>query len=120
MTTPVIGDVLSTDSDGKTVWGKRCNVIVPITPTNGQTVSFPANNCDTTLYLTPAGDLASIVISLPVGSNSTDGQMCSIVTNFAIGSISFTGGSVMGALSSMEAGQYSQFLRLSDGVWCNA
>ena len=116
---PSLSQIIATDADGKSVWDYPCSAVVKLTPSTGHTVIFPANCRDTTLYLDPASDLAELTVTLPADADSVNGQKCSVVTTQAIATLNVSG-NPMGVISSMEAGQYTQFLRLEAGIWCTA
>lgn len=50
-------------------------IVTPSSPTTGQTVSAGTTKVDETLYITPAGTLLALTISLPASANSRVGQI---------------------------------------------
>lgn len=56
------------------------NQVIPVSPTNGQTVAFNNTSVNQTLYVTPAGVLASLAVTLPNNASSRVGQDVTIST----------------------------------------
>lgn len=50
-------------------------IVTPATPTTGQTVNASTGKLDETLYITPAGTLLALTVSLPTSANSRVGQI---------------------------------------------
>lgn len=51
------------------------SIVTNSTPTTGQTVSASTGKLDETLYITPAGTLLALTVSLPTSANSRVGQI---------------------------------------------
>lgn len=87
------------------------------TPTSGQTVQMTDNSTDGTLYLTPAGTLASLTVAFPADVNSVLGQIRFVGTTQAITSLSMTGAIFLNVFSSLNANDCFGFQKVATNTW---
>lgn len=95
--------------------------VVTATPTAGQTrtdLSTPADSRDRTFWMTPAGTLATLTITMPLDASSRLGQIVEIGTTQAITALSFTAGpTVLNADSSMVANTLIRYEKVAANTW---
>lgn len=82
------------------------DVIQTATPSTGGTVS--AANSTTVLFINNPALLVSLTVALP--SAPADGQRLTVCANAGVTTMSFTGGTVRGALSTFGASGYARFI----------
>jgi hypothetical protein len=77
--------------------GGSGNIVTPSSPTTGQTVSAGTTKANETLYITPAGTLPALNISLPSAANSQVGQIIRVYISQIITTLtpSVSGGGVI-------------------------
>lgn len=93
------------------------NVVTSV-PTTGQTVAFLGNGNDQVLYLSPAGTLATLTVTLPANATSLPGQRASIASTQAITALTVNGaGLILNPITSMTASQCFTFVRTASDVW---
>lgn len=88
------------------------------TPTTGSTVAVivPVPGAVHVVVLSPAAALLTLAISLP--TSPRDGQRLEIVTSQAVTTLSFTGGTLLGAVASLVAGSPVAYgYRASNSTW---
>lgn len=88
------------------------------TPTAGQTVVMTADTNDRTLYMTPAGTLATLTVTLPANATSRLGQIARIATTQAVTAITINGATtILGNVTSLNANDCITFQKVADNVW---
>lgn len=99
-------------------------VVEANTPTSGGTVSIGSSKQNTTVYLTPAGTLATLTLTLPAEVNSRDGQIVRVFTTQQLTSLTVNvsgSGTIQGTtLSTLSANTGAAFQRVSsssNGTW---
>lgn len=92
-------------------------VVQPVTPTNGQAVQMTDNSTDGTLFLTPAGTLASLTVNFPSDANSVLGQIRFVGTTQAITSITMTGATILNMFTAMNANDCFGFQKVTVNTW---
>lgn len=92
-------------------------VVQPVTPTTGQTVQMNNDSTDGTLFLTPAGTLASLTVQFPSDAKSVLGQIRFIGTTQAITSLTMTGASFLNVFNSLNANDCFGFQKVATNTW---
>jgi hypothetical protein len=92
-------------------------VVQPVTPTSGQTVQMTDNSTDGTLFITPAGTLATLTVLFPTDANSVLGQIRFVGTTQAITSITMSGATILNVFSSMNANDCFGFQKVTTNTW---
>lgn len=90
------------------------------TPTTGSNVVFDTQSKNITLYLTPAGTLATLSLTLPADANSFVGQICRAFTSQTLTALSVaaSGGTIVGtAVTALS--QYGSiiFQKVAANTW---
>jgi hypothetical protein len=81
------------------------------TPATGNTVTV--NSTGTTwLFLNPAGTLLTLTVTLP--ASPTDQDSVKIFSSQAITTLTINGGTIIGALTTMAIGTFSEYTLFSD------
>lgn len=88
-----------------------------VTPTTGQTVQMENTSNDGTLFLTPAGTLASLTISFPSDANSALGQIRFIGSTQAITSLTMTNAVFLNSIVSLNANDFYAFQKVLPNTW---
>lgn len=87
-------------------------------PTTGQTVSMTDDNVDGALYLTPAGTLATLTVTLPTNGNSRVGQVRRIVTSQILTVLTINGaGTILGNITTLALGGSASFQKIASDTW---
>lgn len=86
-------------------------------PTAGQTVVMTADSKDRTLYLTPAGTLATLTTTLPANATSRVGQIARIGTSQAITLLTIDGAAtILNTVTSLAIGAVT-FQKVAANTW---
>lgn len=98
-------------------------ILQTASPTTGQTVTATANS-NVTVYLTPAGTLATLTFSLPTDANSKNGQIVRLFTTQALTALTVNvagSGTLKGtALTTLAANTGAAWQKVSsagNGTW---
>jgi len=87
-------------------------------PTTGQTVAFDAASADQTLWLTPAGTLASLTVTLPSDSSSALGQTVTIAASQTLTSLVVNGATtILNNVTSLLGGATVKFRKVAANTW---
>ncbi len=87
-------------------------------PTSGATVVCTADAVDRTLYLTPAGTLATLTITLPANSTARSAQVQRIVTTQELTALTVDGAAtIIGNVTTLAANSSVSFQRVASNVW---
>jgi hypothetical protein len=87
------------------------------TPTTGQTVAFDNASVDQTLYLTPAGTLLLLTVTLPSNGSSVIGQTVTIATTQTLTGLTVNGAaSIINTVTTLLAGSVS-FRKTAANTW---
>ncbi len=96
----------------------QLDVIQTNTPATGNTVSMNDNALNGTLYLTPAGTLATLTVTLPTNLNSVIGQIRRIATNNALTILTINGaGTILGNIATLALGASVAFQKVASDTW---
>lgn len=88
------------------------------TPTTGQTILFLTSSSDQVLYLTPAGTLATLTVTLPSNASSRIGQEVVITCTQIITAITINGAaSILNTLTAWVANTSSKFVKVANDTW---
>lgn len=94
------------------------NVVQKSTPTDGQTISMLDTSADGTLFLTPAGTLATLTVTLPTNANSVTGQIRRIATTQTITTLTVNGaGTILGNVTTILAAASLEFQKMASDTW---
>lgn len=87
-------------------------------PTSGQTVTMEQGGNNTTLWLTPAGPLASLTVSLPGEAVSWMGQLCSVGTSQPITDLTVNNATtIFNNVTTLSAGDLYAFKKVAPNTW---
>ena len=91
----------------------------PVVSTTGQTVVLTDTAKNNTLYITPAGTLAALTVTLPTNGNSNIGQTVTIFSTQIITSltISGAGATVQGNVTTLAANAFVSFRKVAANTW---
>lgn len=103
-----VGASTSTTVDSRLVPVKQYT-----TPTTGSTVTVNGNG-RVILFLNPAGTLATLTVSFP--SIVSDQDSVVITTSQAITALTLNNATIIGALTSMAAGDCAEYTYFSDNL----
>lgn len=78
-----------------------------VTPTTGSTVTVNSNGY-VRLLIDPAGSLLALTVALP--SSPTDGDKVEICSTQAITTLTISGGTVIGTLTTMAIGTFAHYI----------
>lgn len=87
-------------------------------PATGATVSFTNDTSDRMLILTPAGALATLTVGFPTSPRV--GQLCCVTTSQSIATLSVTGGTVSGLVTSLSGGDLYSYRCVGGTTWRRA
>lgn len=91
---------------------------VAYTPTEGQTISLPATDRDLFVNLTPATDLATLIVELPPEPASRDNQRLVMRSSRNITEITVTGATTIdNAIVMLNAGSVTVFFKFAPNLW---
>jgi len=101
--------------DTSTISTRLIPTVQYVTPTTGSTVSA-ADSGNVTILINPAGALVSLTLAL--NPSPQNGDALCIASSKVITTFTMTGGTVIGAMTSMTLGGSSKYIYSSDaGVW---
>lgn len=88
-------------------------------PTTGQTVVMNDNSIDGLLYLTPAGTLATLTVTLPTNANSRLGQTRRLSTtqDLTALTVNVAGGTVVNSPTTLLANSTVAFQKVATNTW---
>ena len=93
-------------------------VMQTASPTTGQTVVCQATASDIMLYLTPAGTLATLTISLPAEGSSSLGQKVFICSRQTITALTVNGATtVLNAADTLIANETFTMAKVAANTW---
>lgn len=96
----------------------QLDVVQTATPTTGQTVVMTDSSQSGTLYLTPAGTLAALTVTLLSNANSVIGQIRRIGTNNIITTLTINGAaSILGTVTTIALGVSASFQKVASDTW---
>lgn len=97
------------------------NTTQKVVPTTGQTVTFANNSIDQTIYLAPAGVLATLTVTLPSDATSRLGQRVTFCTSQNITLLTLNGAStIMNTVSSLTSSDCFTFQKIDTNTWIHA
>lgn len=92
--------------------------VIPLSPTTGQTVAFFNDSRDQMMFLTPAGLLLTLIITLPSDSTTAIGQVVGVCTSQAITTVTLTGaGTILNSVASMAIGDAVTYMKVATNTW---
>lgn len=91
--------------------------IQTVTPTTGQTVQMLDNQNDGTLFLTPAGTLATLIVRFPSDANSVLGQIRFLGSTQAITSLTMANAVFLNAIPALNANDFYAFQKVAANTW---
>lgn len=92
--------------------------VVNTTPTAGQTVTMTADAVNETAYLTPAGTLATLTVTLPANATSRIGQFARILTTQTLTVLTVNGATtIVNNPTTLVAGTSVSFQKLANDTW---
>lgn len=87
-------------------------------PLTGTEVNMTDDAANGTLYLTPAGTIAALNVTLPSDANSKVGQERTIVTSQTVTALTVDGATTIhGNVTTLAAGASVTFRKLAANVW---
>lgn len=88
-------------------------------PATGATVNVTSTNSDVNLWLTPAGTLATLTITLPADANTQIGQIITYGSSTAIAAltVSVSGGTIFGVIGNLSIGDFYAVQKVSANTW---
>lgn len=87
-------------------------------PTTGQTVVMTDTPADGMLYLTPAGTLATLTVTLPTDANSAIGQVVRIATSQILTALTINGATtILGNVTTLALGGSASFQKVAASTW---
>lgn len=87
-------------------------------PTTGQTVGFDNVSADHTFYLTPAGALATLTVSLPSNATSTLGQTVTLATSQTLTALTINGAaSIINNVTTLLGSATVSFRKVANDTW---
>lgn len=88
------------------------------TPLTGATVLLTDDASNGTLYVTPAGTIAALTVTLPSEANSKVGEERTIVTSQTITALTVNGATTIhGNVTTLAAGASATFRKLAANIW---
>lgn len=91
--------------------------IQTVVPTNGQTIQLTDDNTSGTIWLNPAGTLATLTLTMPTDAKSDLGQIRRIATSKAITSLTMNGATILNALTTMSANDCFEYQKVDVNTW---
>lgn len=88
-----------------------------VSPTTGQTVAFDANSTDQTLYLTPAGTLATLTITMPSDASSALGQTVTIAASQTLTALTINGATIVNTATTLLGSSAVAFRKVAANTW---
>jgi hypothetical protein len=87
-------------------------------PTTGQTVVMNDNSIDGVLWLTPAGAIATLTITVPTNANSRLGQTRRIATSQDINTtLTINGGTILNAPATLIGNTGFSLVKVAANTW---
>lgn len=87
-------------------------------PTTGATVQFTSDSRDQLYYITPAGALLALTITLPSNATSVIGQQVRFCITQAVTALTINGAStILNTISALTGGELVCFVKVADNVW---
>lgn len=90
-------------------------------PLTGATVVIPDGPGNALAYVTPAGTIAALTLTLPSDANSKLLQECAIVTSQAITALTINqaggGATILGAAAGLAAGASLNLVKVAANTW---
>lgn len=94
------------------------SVIQNASPTSGATVGVTGGFSDTTLWMTPAGTLATLTVNLPSDATSSLGDIVRIGSNKAITLLTMGGAaSIINGVTALTINQIASFKKVAADTW---
>lgn len=88
------------------------------TPTTGATVIFTDDSRDRILWLTPAGTLATLTVTLPTNANSRIGQVVRVGATQIITLLTINGATnILRNVTAMAVNDVFSFIKVANDTW---
>lgn len=92
--------------------------VVNTSPVAAATVVMTADRRDETAYLTPAGTLATLTVTLPANATSQLGQFARITTTQTLTALTVNGaGTILNNPTTLTAGTTVAFQKVANDTW---
>lgn len=89
-----------------------------VSPTTGQTAAFDNASADQVLYITPAGALAALTISLPSDASSRLGQRAVFACSQAVTALTVNGSTnIANPPANLNANDCFAFIKVAANTW---
>lgn len=92
-------------------------VVQSVTPLTGQTIQMTNTSADGTLFLTPAGTIASLTVNFPSDINSNLGQIRFLGTTQNITSLNLANAVFLNVFNSLNANDCFAFQKVAANTW---
>lgn len=88
------------------------------TPTTGQTVVMTSDSANRTIWLTPAGPLLALTVTLPSDANSVLGQIVRIGSTQVVTTLTINGaGGILNPVTTLAANDLFSFQKVAANTW---
>lgn len=91
--------------------------VKPASPTTGQTVAFDSTSTDHTLYLTPAGTLATLTVTMPSDATSALGQTVTLATSQTLTALTINGATIVNTATTLLGSSAVMFRKVAANTW---
>lgn len=92
--------------------------IVTASPTTGQTVASPNTSRDKTIWITPAGTLLNLTVTLPSEATSVVGQVVRIGTSQAITNLTINGATtILNTAVTLAINETVSYQKVAANTW---
>ena len=92
-------------------------VVQTVVPTSGETVKFDDDDLDRTLYMKPAGTLATLTIAMPTTATSRLGRKVSVCSTQTVTLLTITEATMLNTLVTLSANDHFTFEEVEIGKW---
>lgn len=94
------------------------SIVQTATPIAGQTMLMTDDANDGTLWLTPAGTLATLTVTLPSEANSRIGQVRRVGSSRAVTLLTFNGATtILNAIAALALNDCVEFHKVAANTW---
>jgi|SRR6267154_2768315 len=92
-------------------------VVQTVVALTGQTIQMTDNSADGTLFLTPAGTLATLTVNFPSDANSILGQMRILATTQNITTLTLANAIFLNMITTINANDCFAFQKVAANTW---
>lgn len=94
------------------------NTTMNLSPATGASIAFNNTSIDQTMFLTPAGTLATLTVSLPSNATSRLGQSVFIATTQTITALTVNGATtIINNPTTLASGAAVELRKMADNLW---